>query len=375
MLSPGTIMNMKKLALGVALAIMLALLSLVLFQFLGSELEQDDLAAVIPEATDESPQEPDEPKEEAIIEPKGPYAPWRVLFSINVHDFLEGEQSAEALNTLIDIHETYQVPVDVYLTDPSFETYMEEAPELLERMRDSDLVSISHHVRPPSPYYSGFDWVGLKSLSESALKELLYTYETESLDPVTGEPSGELGGFFGMKEYFGYAPLAVGNTSSKVYGSVLSSVYDELGAVFASIHGRDIEFGETHGDQYARPEHAEIKIYEYPDGNAEEVIESFLQPYESREWEGLTSYTNIKIHENDLYSRGTSWLTVYYEDGSGKSIMDTPPYDLGNAYSPPKPPDWSAGILAVYEDAVRYVSGFEDRFDTINLSELAEELP
>lgn len=69
------------------------------------------------------------------------------VFSINVQDFSYPAESAAAVDKIITLHETYHVPVDIYLTDVMAKIYAEQYPQLLEKIKNfasgCDFVSLS----------------------------------------------------------------------------------------------------------------------------------------------------------------------------------------------------------------------------------------
>ena len=96
-----------------------------------------------------------------------------VIFSINVQDFARPDLSVATLKRLIAIHERHRVPVDFYLTTTMADLYEAKAPELIEQIKKSSLVSVSYHVRPPSPYYTKFDWLGLRDMGADQQRETI----------------------------------------------------------------------------------------------------------------------------------------------------------------------------------------------------------
>ena len=108
------------------------------------------------------------------------------IFSINVQDFSYPEQSAAVLDRIITLNETYNVPVDIYLTDVMAQIYAEQFPQLLERLKTSPVVAISYHYRAPRPYANNYDWLGLRNMSADELYQTVLRYETHAVDPVTG---------------------------------------------------------------------------------------------------------------------------------------------------------------------------------------------
>jgi hypothetical protein len=86
------------------------------------------------------------------------------MFSLNVHDWVFPEDSIETVHRVIDIHEKYQIPIDIYLTGPTLHNYEDLDPTLVERLQTSEVVFISSHFRPPYPVYDGFDYIELAEM-------------------------------------------------------------------------------------------------------------------------------------------------------------------------------------------------------------------
>lgn len=277
------------------------------------------------------------------------------LFTINTHDWVLADESIKTLNRVIDIHEEHEIPVQIYLTDPMIHLYTEKSPALIERLKTSPYVVISYHVRPPAPYYLNFDISDLNKQSEEEIYDTIMEYETHKLDLETGEALDVQGGYEYAKELFGYAPPVVGTASnSPTVTQIMTKVYKELGATFAVVHGKESNLGDKKFDLYVRPEHIEIKLYEYKDENhtAKEVIEERLANLTGNENHDI--FMNIKFHENNFYSDGTPWDNIYFKDGD-KSKIKLPPYNLDEAKPEIKSEELQARMWKIYEDAVIYV--------------------
>lgn len=277
------------------------------------------------------------------------------LFTINTHDWVLADESIETINRLVDIHEEYEVPVGIYLTDPMVQLYMEKAPDLIERLKASPYVVVSYHVRPPAPYYLNFDFLDLNKMSEDEIYEIILNYETHKLDLESGEAGEEAGGYEYLKKVLGYAPPVVGIASkSPTVSKVMSKVYKELGATFAVVHGKESNLGDTKHDLYVRPEHIEIKLYEYKDASdsAKVVIEERLAELNGNEDHDV--FMNIKFHENNFYSNETPWDNIYFKGGD-KSKAKEPPFDLSTAEPDLKSEELENRMWQIYEDAVFYV--------------------
>ena len=315
-----------------------------------------------------------EEEEEIIIEDDEPQT--YTIFSMNVHDWVFVENSIETLHKVIDIHEKYQVPVDIYLTDPTYQLYLELDESLMDRFKTSEMVAISYHVRPPAIFYPDFKEKLVENLSDEEKYDLMLDHEENRLDLVTGEPGDEPGGYQYLKELMGYPPLTVGLVTGKLIGDAASQVYTEKGAIFAVVHGRESILGDMSNDLYKRPENIEIKLYEYAKmGNtesAEEIITERLEEYTGTG----DIYIGLKYHENNFYTvGGTPWWPVFFEDSS-KTIAKDPPYDL-TAYeglTSVGPIERQNNHWALYEDTVAYIADNRGTFNPINMFDVAEML-
>ena len=215
-----------------------------------------------------------------------------VLFTINVHDwtnrksaqsFTTPSDTAATMHAVIDLHEARQIPVDVYLTDPMVSLYEKEAPSLVERFKTSPVVAVSYHVRPSSPYYSNFDQHDSWGLPQGAgttqeWYDALLPYEQHRLVVETGKPdTNKPGGYAQLKDFIGYPPYAVGMVSGGApKAKALAKIYREMGAAFGVVHGVDSSLGDQVNGINIRPEHVEIKLYEYKSGSktAREILEA-----------------------------------------------------------------------------------------------------
>ncbi len=312
-----------------------------------------------------------EAQEEESVEDEDVDPTIYVQFVMNTHDWVMIDLSIETIHRLIDIHEKYDVPVDIYLTDPVVQGYMEHDPSLIERMAASDVVAVNHHARPPSPYYSQYDWLGLGEMSDDDLYDTLYRYQTEKIDLETGQTTGEPGGITYIAELVGYMPLITGISAQSRIGKTLSEIYSEMGALFLVQHGTlPYRLGDMYWNQYLRPEHVAIKLYEEKTVDAESVIEEFLVDAPVGEED---VYLNIKYHENNFYSANTTFAPVYWEDyDSGRQRPHDPPWDLSLGNTDLKTEGRQAQLWALWENAVKYVAENPDRFTAINAFDLKE---
>ncbi len=300
-----------------------------------------------------------------------------VQFVTNVHDWLFPEKSIETLNRLMDLHEQYEIPVEFHLTDTVTQIYVEQSPELMERIRSSAYVAVSYHVRPPHPIVSGFDQVGLMGMSSQERYETFMGFETHRLDMETGRYlSDEPGGFQFLKDQLGYAPRIVGQTNGR-NGAEYSQVFEELGALFTVLHeqgGSDIS-EMIHGLN-KRPEDQEVKLYEF------RVPERFDPESEFADWtDGFDGtrdwFVNLKYHENNFYLTNTPFAPIYWEDwNNGRQVAFEPPYDTTASYDHIRirPEDHQEAHWALYTEALEYVDQNSDWLTAINSVDLEQML-
>ncbi len=298
------------------------------------------------------------------------------LFSLNVHDWTHPDESVATVEHVLDIHEEYGVPVDIYFTDPLFRMTVEKDPELIERLKNSSVATVAYHIRPPVPYYPDFDWFGLSTLSDDDLYSTLYAYETHALDLETGMYTEAPGGYAYVKDVIGYAPLSVGILPGGRIGDVLGHVYADLGGTFVVTHRQErVALGEEVGSTglYYRPEDEDVKIYEEArrtqDGGA--VLEAYFTNDAPQE----AIFLGVKYHDDNFFTiGGTPWWPVYFSSDEKEKqetdpLVRTPPFPLGEAGSAGRletdveqAQDWE-----LYESAVKYVAEHPEKVTPLNL--------
>ena len=306
-------------------------------------------------------------------EPDEPTCRGYITFAVNVHDFKHVEESADTLLRLIDLFEKYGVRGDFYLTAPQVHFYLEQRPDVIERLRQSGM-TISYHVRPPHPTVPGFDRC-LEGLSPEELERTLRDYETYRLDLVTGGLlRDQPGGYSFVKEIFGRAPVVASVPNPRWRAAVLP-VLAELGARMTLIYHETVTdpenpFEWVHG-LLVRPSDFSVTRWSVP-GRPQEAFwwnmldTPFAEEYNPTlrlkqllgEWSHeRPPFITVLIHENNFYRQGgTPWALVYYEDPR-KGRPKSPPFDL-DAPDPSRPrsPENQAAIWAAYEELVAYAA-------------------
>jgi hypothetical protein len=265
-----------------------------------------------------------------------------ISFIINVHDWVNINESAATLLHLVDLFEKYQVRGDFYFTTPEVQALVVSHPEVIERLKNSDM-TISYHVRPPHPLYNGFD-NRLKGLNDEQLYQTLVDYETYKLDLATGNlDRSQPGGYQYVAQVFGRKPVTASAPSSDRRIRVMAEkIYAQMGAQVA-VHyheeGTSIDkpFEFSHG-LLIRP--SDFSITRIPDGKnfwwnfmstpraAEYDPLHMLQSRQAAWQEKRSPFITVLIHENNFYRSGPeSWTAIYY-DQENKDRPLSPPFDL-----------------------------------------------
>jgi hypothetical protein len=290
------------------------------------------------------------------------------IFSINVQDFSYPEQSAAVLDRIITLHETYNLPVDIYLTDIMAQIYAEQFPQLLERLKTSPVVAISYHYRAPRPYANNYDWLGLRNMSADELYQTVLRYETHAVDPVSGQTTDAVGGYQYVASLIGYPPYAASSISSDANtDDAIMRVFKELGAQMTVVHGRALNLGDTKKGLYIRPEHYDYMLFQNVGADAAASFENALN--QAHASQGVAPYfVGVKMHDNDFFAAQSAWLTVYVDGGK------RPNWDP-NLKSPLLSQAEQDAMWAMYEQTVIYVASQKDRIGTVNLPMVLNMIP
>jgi len=283
-----------------------------------------------------------------------------VLFTVNTQEFIYSEESAETINRIIDLHEEYDVPVDLYLTEDILRTYEEMAPDLVERLKTSPVVAVSYHSRPPVPYNSSaYDFLGLDQMSEDELYATLLDYQEHATDAETGETTDQDGGYQHVKDVIGYAPVIVGISAEKTITEVLSKIYKDKGAEFIA-HGKTDGLGKKLYGLFLRPEDIEVLLSEYAGQEASTFIPALWEE------QGASGFMDVKVHDNEFIATKSAWGSIYSKQ--------QPPYDLNRGETKREllSAEESETFWDLYESCVKYVSEHDSEYQAINALDLQE---
>ena len=298
-----------------------------------------------------------------------------VLFSLNVHDWAYPEESAEVVRRVIELHEEYEVPIEVYVTDPVFQLYVEDDLDLVELMRTASTVSVSYHVRAPAPYSGSFDWLGLSEMTAKEQERVYLEYEEQALDLVTGEPTDQPGGYQYLKDTIGYAPRMVGVVEvfdQSIGGSILAGVYQEKGAQFFVSNNKSVKPGDTSLGLWLRPQDYDLKLYEYATRGQLDPEKIFTEVVKDRMDEEVFTI-GVKYHENNFYHDENPWFPVFWEEYRQKIGVISPPYDLSMALDNFRTDEEIAEHWQLYEASLEYIAAHPDEYRALNAIGLVEE--
>lgn len=325
---------------------------------------------------------------EAGASPKG-----FITFAVNTHDWRFPDDSAETVLRLIAGFEKHGVRGDFYLTAPLVESYAAKRPDVIRRLRDSNM-TISYHTRPPHPLWRSFS-APLAGKEGTALVALLRDYESFQLDLRTGQLNRpQPGGYRYVEQVFGRKPVAVGTSDAPPPVKAASSrVYAELGAKVAVYHhetGTKLEQPfEFRDGILARPSDFSVTRFATPN-NPQGVFwwsmvgtprEAEFDPLallkkQLAEWRGSRApFITVLIHENDFYREGgPGWNSIYVEGQGPRSRARSAPFNLD---TPPsgrvRTPEVREAIFRKYAELVAYAAQHLTVVTSADIARMADQ--
>ncbi len=349
--------------------LLLCLLMACLLPLTGFACTRDD-APTVQAMADDAPAQPRAAVDAAIHTTGTPPRAY-MNFVVNVHDWKNIHDSAATILRLVDLFERYGVRGEFYLTAPMVRAYQDQHPEVIARLRDSDM-TISYHVRAPHPATPGFDGV-LKGLSDADLASTLRDYETYRLDMTTGGLNrSEPGGYRYVAEVLGRPPVVASHAQQRLRPVGLP-IYASMGA------GMTVTYHEegTDPDQpfvweqglLERPSDLSVTRWALDSNSKPNFWWNYLErgvgdpplvylKQQLEGWQGARPpFVTTLIHENNFYRSGaTPFAEVYYTDKSKKHALQAP-FDL-NAPDPSRARSQAnqEQIWAAYEDMLRYAA-------------------
>ncbi|MDD5493499.1 MAG: alpha/beta hydrolase fold domain-containing protein, partial [Dehalococcoidia bacterium] len=297
-----------------------------------------------------------------------------MTFVINVHDWVNVDDSADTLIRAISLFQKYGVRGDFYLTAPVLQAYADKRPDVIEKLKSGGM-TISYHVRPPHPLYNGFD-DSLQNLSDEELYKTLKDYETYRLDLATGGlDTGKPGGYSYVKQVFGAAPVTIGapnddrqikDTALKIYaemGARAVVMYHETGTKadkpFEYVNGMLVRPSDFSITRWLAGDKKDTFWWNFMKSSlADEFNPTAYLKKRLDEWDNSRQpFVTSLIHENNFYRQGAESWTYYYFSGSGKEKPLKPPYNLNAVdLSRERTQGEQEAIWSAYEEMVAYAA-------------------
>jgi hypothetical protein len=286
--------------------------------------------------------------------------------SLNTQDFAYPDLSAALVSRVLDLHDTLDVPLDVYLTTTMVDVFESGWPDVLERLRLSRVATACYHDRPPMPYHTGYDWLGVSRMSSAEQYDLIEQYETHGLDLATGRPTEAEGGYAKLTRLMGAPPRAVGILAD---GATLQAsadtVFRDMGATFGVVHGRAANLGETRNGLLARPEHYDLKLFERVRESAGTVLNEAIASARTAAGGRPPYFVGVKMHDNDFFATQSAWTTVYLAPGARRG----PPWNP--ALKAPLLDDAArAEMWRTYEAMIRELAARRSQISVVNMQQV-----
>jgi hypothetical protein len=177
-------------------------------------------------------------------------------------------------------------------------------------------VNTAYHIRAPKPYASGVNWRTYTSADVT-------TYESSQLSLTSGQPvTGVSGGFAKLTNLYGSAPRLVGPNSDINSKATVYPYFGGAGVRMIVQHDDNsaVNFGTTavvgSTSLNVRPESYDWRLIEtYDPSRATGPVSYSLDEAlgNSRTASGASSpyFTNVKIHDNDLFANESAWVAIY----------------------------------------------------------------
>ncbi|MBI5259339.1 MAG: hypothetical protein HY855_22750 [Burkholderiales bacterium] len=290
-----------------------------------------------------------------------------LTFSINVQDFSYPAESAATVDRIISLHEQYRLPVDIYLSDTMLDLYQTSYPALMRRLTSSPYVGLNYHIRPPKPYYNGFDWAGLTSLPVADQTAAIRNYETHLTDPVTGQPSAKAGGYAQLLTLPNARPaITAAFQAEESLLDASAAAFTGLGATWTLAHAVGVlNLGESGRGLYIRPEHYDLLLFQSPGTAASTLIDAGFAAAHAASGARAPFFVGVKMHDNDFFATRSAWLTVYM-DGSRR-----PPWNTATKATLKSAAD-QAAQWTLYEGALKYAHEQRQRLGIANSAGIAQ---
>ncbi|MCJ7586554.1 MAG: polysaccharide deacetylase family protein [Candidatus Aminicenantes bacterium] len=277
--------------------------------------------------------------------------PGYMTFAVNIHDWVHPDESADTILKLIGLFRGAGVKGDFYFTAPLLEVYAAKRPDVLTALQTSGM-TVSYHVRPPSPLYTGFD-ASLRDLSDAALARAVRDNETYALDLRTGRlDKSRPGGYSYAARFLGRPPVVVSpQCGSLRIRNAIEKVYREMGAKMVVLyHETETKIEdpfEFRNGLLIRPSDFSITRWRLSgesedsfwwnrvgrEGGAAFNPLARLQAELAKWTASRAPFITSLIHENNFVRSGPEAWRAYYFKAPQYRVPARPPYNL-NAPDP-----------------------------------------
>ncbi len=281
------------------------------------------------------------------------------MFHLNVQEYGYLGDSAELVGKVMDLFDSLDMRLDIYLTTWMVDEYEAKYPDLLKRILTTPNVSVSYHTRPPKPYRANFsdkdghDWYGIWNMDAQKQYDEIKLFESFGVDLTTGQRTSAEGGFAKLKRLYGRAPYVAGDEADgQALQTSVDKVFKDLGVTFVIGHGREAYEGDLRNDVPLKPEVIDAKVFSMDsslDGDAcvmnadgKDVYDCEMARCANGQKKPCT--VAFKMHDNDFLADDSWWLTVY-----GKKV---PPWNPATT-SPKLSSSAKATMWNRYEQIVR----------------------
>lgn len=290
-----------------------------------------------------------------------------LTFSINVQDFAYPELSAAAVTRIVDLHEQYQLPVDIYLSDTMLDLYQSGYPALMTRLTASPFVRLNYHIRPPKPYYTNYDWAGLSQLAATDQQARIKQYESVVVDLTTGQPTTKAGGYQQLMSLPNARPgITAAFQADDLLVDAATLAFRELGATWTLAHSAGtLNLGDKARSLFIRPEHYDLMLFQLTDQPASTVIEAAITSAQEASSARWPLFIGAKMHDNDFFAQKSAWNVVYVDGGK------RPPWNPA-LKSALKTSTEQAAQWTIYEGALAHAVAQRTRLGVANSAGIAQ---
>ena len=176
------------------------------------------------------------------------------------------------------------------------------APGLLDRVKRSAYAAFCLSQCPPKPYHTGYDWMGLSSQSPTVQYATILNYATHGLDLVTGQPTSAPGGIAKLTTLNGAPPVIAAFMADAPLHDAVADVFRDLGAKMNVVHGRIVNVGDSTRGLYSRPEHYDLKLFEYPGQDVASLLDGAFATAAATAGARAPYFVGVKMHDNDFFA-------------------------------------------------------------------------